>query len=635
MYLAGHGVVGYPSTTYARDKLRRSSCGGSSPKILEDLASCRSKTIHSMHTQGRFAPGLYIQTSIGSATDNRFPLSRFGTESFAPRGCEQNAPKRSDCSSQRCELPRFLQSPFSGAKEIWGPKTSNRLVGSQFFPSHPNFQNGDCRVYSGNPQTGPMGYIHRPLGRIFPYTNGQLHPQIPTIPGTGFMLPIRSSSVWPSPSTSRFHEGGQGNQTNCTVYGNTAVPVYRRLVEPGRIFRAIVSEDRASPKTHPSSRVDSERREVGNHTYSDLSVSGLCFRPTKGSCLPTKAKVFKSGEGHSSSLRMPGDNSKTSHVYTGSHGMYGEVGSTGSSTHATCSSGTQTSVETERVTLSKSEDNDLSRPTSSSGLVVFTDASPEGWGAHMGQFTAQGLWTPLESQLHSNLREFKAVILSLKALMPNFPSHKVIEVASDNSTVVWYINKQGGTRSPELIALTWRLLSWCQARQIVLSARHIPGVLNVIADTLSRKYQVLHTEWSLSQEVFHMICRHFFTPLKDLFATSYNCKLPLYVSPVADAQAIEVDAMHMDWNNKSMYAFPPTTLVPRVVDKLLQSRNVEMLLVAPFWETKVHCLHLMQMCVSEPLRLPLNPKLLKQPHLHVFHNNPSALNLHAFRLKTA
>ena len=53
----------------------------------------------------------------------------------------------------------------------------------------------------------------------------------------------------------------------------------------------------------------------------------------------------------------------------------------------------------------------------------------------------------------------------------------------------------------QFMSLLWRLLLWCNQRQIVLRARHIPGHLNVIADKLSRHGQVIQTEWSLLQEV--------------------------------------------------------------------------------------------------------------------------------------
>ena len=65
-------------------------------------------------------------------------------------------------------------------------------------------------------------------------------------------------------------------------------------------------------------------------------------------------------------------------------------------------------------------------------------------------------------------------------------------IASDNTSVVAYINKQGSTRSAELCALN----------SVTLRARHIPGSLNIIADGLSKRNQIQSTEWSLSPQIF-------------------------------------------------------------------------------------------------------------------------------------
>ena len=61
-----------------------------------------------------------------------------------------------------------------------------------------------------------------------------------------------------------------------------------------------------------------------------------------------------------------------------------------------------------------------------------------------------------------------------------------VMVASDNSSVVAYLKKQGGTHSPSLCMLVWELLYWCHHRNIHIQVRHIPGKLNVLADSLSR-----------------------------------------------------------------------------------------------------------------------------------------------------
>ena len=200
-------------------------------------------------------------------------------------------------------------------------------------------------------------------------------------------------------------------------------------------------------------------------------------------------------------------------------------------------------------------------------VQLFTDASNEGWGAHLGDFTARGVWSPFESRLHINFLEMKAVLLALRQL-EHLCKSQIVLVATDNTTVVSYINKQGGMRSGSLCALLWRLLSWCHHRGITLRARHIPGCLNVIADKLSRHNQVIQTEWSLSPQVFSQLCSRWPPPLVDLFATRFNHKLPSFVSPVPDQTAWAVDALSLSWEHLNAYAFPPVSLLPQVISKI-------------------------------------------------------------------
>ena len=190
-------------------------------------------------------------------------------------------------------------------------------------------------------------------------------------------------------------------------------------------------------------------------------------------------------------------------------------------------------------------------------IQLFTDASNVGWGAHLDQSSTKGLWSPQEKGLHINVLELKAVSLALRHFKDQCQDQTVL-VATDNSTVVAYINKQGGTHSAEMCALLWKLMTWCHHYHITLKARHIPGCLNVMADLLSRSNQVQSTEWSLHPQVFKQICLKWFTPHVDLFATHLNHKLPLYVSPIPDPQAWDIDALNIDWTGLTAYAYPPT-----------------------------------------------------------------------------
>ena len=76
-------------------------------------------------------------------------------------------------------------------------------------------------------------------------------------------------------------------------------------------------------------------------------------------------------------------------------------------------------------------------------LEIFTDALKEGWGAHLNERTARGTWSVPESKLHINQLELKAVFLALKEFQ-DLCSNNIFLVATDNITVVAYVNKEGG-----------------------------------------------------------------------------------------------------------------------------------------------------------------------------------------------
>ena len=76
-------------------------------------------------------------------------------------------------------------------------------------------------------------------------------------------------------------------------------------------------------------------------------------------------------------------------------------------------------------------------------LQIFTDASNEGWGAHLDDHTARGTWSLPESKLHINHLELKAVFLALKEFQ-TLVCNKTVLIATGNTTVVAYINKEGG-----------------------------------------------------------------------------------------------------------------------------------------------------------------------------------------------
>ena len=91
-------------------------------------------------------------------------------------------------------------------------------------------------------------------------------------------------------------------------------------------------------------------------------------------------------------------------------------------------------------------------------LQIFRDASNEGLDTHLGEHTVRQTWSLPESRLHINFLELKMVFLALKDFQDLCLSQTVL-IATDNTTVVGYINKEGGIISHPLCALLWRILT--------------------------------------------------------------------------------------------------------------------------------------------------------------------------------
>ncbi|VDI71923.1 Hypothetical predicted protein [Mytilus galloprovincialis] len=213
------------------------------------------------------------------------------------------------------------------------------------------------------------------------------------------------------------------------------------------------------------------------------------------------------------------------------------------------------------------------------------DASLMGWGAYLEGRTASGLWSGAQLEEHINLLEMRAVFLSLRQFQAVIQGQSLL-VATDNSTVVAYLQNQGGTHSFSLYHLSKEILLLCHSLNIFLSVRHVPGSQNLLADALSRSRVPVNTEWEIHPSVFQEIILRWDRPHIDLFATSLNHKLETYVSPIPDEKAWAVDAMTLSWKGMFSYMFPPFRLLPKILHKI-QRDLCKTILIAPAWSKTV------------------------------------------------
>ena len=266
-------------------------------------------------------------------------------------------------------------------------------------------------------------------------------------------------------------------------------------------------------------------------------------------------------------------------------------------------------------------------------LFLYTDASLGGWGASLLQDSISDIWSPLEKTLHINLLELRAIRLGLLHFT-EIMRGKTVAVFSDNATALSYIAKEGGTRSASLNDEAQKILRWAEVHSVKILTQFVRGSSNVLADCLSRRSQVISTEWTLHQDVCNLLWKLWGYPTVDLFATRLNFRLPNFVSPFLDPLAIGTDAFLYNWDHQDLYAFPPFPLVRKVLNKLSSARNTNLILIAPFWPQKEWFPDLMRASVDIPRRLPSRRDLLRQPHVRRFHQGLHALPLIAWRLSS-
>ena len=166
------------------------------------------------------------------------------------------------------------------------------------------------------------------------------------------------------------------------------------------------------------------------------------------------------------------------------------------------------------------------------------------------------------------------MFLILQSFQELVASRRVTSMC-DNSTVVAYVNKQGGMVSRSLCLLASQFLRWTESLDVHLDARYLPGQSSVLADLLSRRDQAIGTEWYLHPRVARKLLRRWGSPSIDLFAKSYYAKLSLYCSLVPDPQAGFEDAFRHPWDNLDLYAFPPFPLVERAVARVRDPQSLD------------------------------------------------------------
>lgn len=118
----------------------------------------------------------------------------------------------------------------------------------------------------------------------------------------------------------------------------------------------------------------------------------------------------------------------------------------------------------------------------------------------------------------------------------------------------------------------------------------------------------------------------------DLFASAQNSKCVRYASWKLDPNSEIVDAFTFSWKDLRFYAFPPFSLVSKVLHKI-KSDKAERIVVVPYWPTQPWFPLWYRLLVSEEIFFEPNVQLLHSPFRDV-HPLHSSLILLAGRLSS-
>ena len=209
-------------------------------------------------------------------------------------------------------------------------------------------------------------------------------------------------------------------------------------------------------------------------------------------------------------------------------------------------------------------------------LVIQTDASLVGWGFKINKYSFAGQFS---KKMNYSINTLELLTIWLALLVVD-QENLIIQVLNDNSTAIQTLKKGGSPNYHlrSLVDLVWKRvtrLNW------TISFSHIKGAYNIWADQLSRNSALL-TEWSLQKKDFQKILWINAKLQVDLFATSLNNQLKVFISPCPDQKASAVDALTTSWDKwEHLYLFPPTPLISKVLAKLAQTKFKTAVLVTP------------------------------------------------------
>ena len=223
--------------------------------------------------------------------------------------------------------------------------------------------------------------------------------------------------------------------------------------------------------------------------------------------------------------------------------------------------------------------------------------------------TTRGHFTARERSLHINALELLGCWYTIRSLLPlAVPTrcwHEVHLSCELDSVVAIKYATVACSRSNKMSTVGAQFFDWREKVKLQMSCRHLRGIYNVEADALSRQ-EWGEVEWRLDPGLLRRVLRQWHCRIRrDLFASRQNTQSSSYFSWEHDFDAVGVDSLsHHWWWRDTSYAYPPTALLQRLLQKVIYERVADLVLVTPLFPSASWWPTLMQLSAAVPVVMP-------------------------------
>jgi hypothetical protein len=127
-------------------------------------------------------------------------------------------------------------------------------------------------------------------------------------------------------------------------------------------------------------------------------------------------------------------------------------------------------------------------PTQATALNLHTDSCPQGYGGTFKSHYFLGKFPQSWQKFNICVLELYPIVLALQMFATHMANSNII-IHSDNKAVVEVLSHKT-TKQPQMLILLRQLVLHCLKHNILFTAQHISGKLNILPDALSRS---IHT----------------------------------------------------------------------------------------------------------------------------------------------